>query len=94
MEAMPLDDAGSLVFMREIRRDNAVTDRCVRKWIAAGKFPQPDGNRCGRNFWLRKTYRRWQEHVLAGGLKQLSHLAKSRVASPPRSVQGARETLP
>ena len=53
-----------------ITQDNNVTDRCLRKWIATGRFPAPDGNLNGRNFWLRSTYERWKADVLAGKYSQ------------------------
>jgi hypothetical protein len=55
-----------LVFASEILRDNAITDRCVRKWQSVGAFPGPDGKLNGRNFWRRSTYRNWQANVIAG----------------------------
>lgn len=59
------------IFSGPIRKENGnITDRGFRKWIAAGKFPQPDGNLNGRNFWLLGTYRRWKADVLAGKFKQ------------------------
>jgi hypothetical protein len=67
---------GPLVFMSEIVRDNAVTDRGVRKWQANGKFPRPDGNLNGRNFWKRPTYRQWQADVLAGRYSRRSNLSR------------------
>jgi hypothetical protein len=70
------DEGGALVFIAEIRRDNAVTDRAVRKWIERGFFPEPDGNRLGRNFWHRATYRKWQKGVLRGALSRESALAR------------------
>jgi hypothetical protein len=54
------------VWSAHITRDNGVTDRCLRKWIATGRFPHPDGNLNGRNFWEAETYRRWKADVLDG----------------------------
>jgi len=65
---------GPLVFMSEITRDNCVTDRGVRKWHKTGKFPAPDGNLNGRNFWKRSTYRKWQADVLDGKYRRPSNL--------------------
>jgi hypothetical protein len=71
----PTED-GPLVFMSEITRDNGVTDRGVRKWRMTGKFPAPDGNLNGRNFWRRSTYRQWQADVLAGKYHKASNLPR------------------
>lgn len=60
----------SLIFVHRIMADTGVTDRAIRKWIAKGTFPEPDGNLNGRNFWLRDTYRQWQTDVLAGKYTQ------------------------
>ena len=73
--AKPLED-GPLVFTSEITRDNDVTDRAVRKWRMTGKFPPPDGNLNGRNFWLRSTYERWKTDVLAGKYRKASNLTR------------------
>jgi len=54
------------VWSHEIRRAEGIGDRGFRKWIAAGRFPLPDGNLNGRNFWLRSTYLRWKADVLSG----------------------------
>jgi hypothetical protein len=58
------------VYARRITDDNGVTGRALRKWITDGKFPQPDGNLNGRNFWLAETYSRWKADVLAGKYSQ------------------------
>jgi hypothetical protein len=54
------------VWSPEIRRNESIGDRGLRKWIAEGRFPRPDGNINGRNFWLRPTYERWKAEVLEG----------------------------
>ena len=58
--------ADDRVWSQEIRRNENIGDRGFRNWIAVGKFPAPDGNLNGRNFWLRSTYERWKADVLAG----------------------------
>jgi hypothetical protein len=58
------------IYTANIIRDNSITDRCLRKWIASNRFPPPDGNLNGRNFWLESTYARWQADVLAGRYSQ------------------------
>jgi hypothetical protein len=58
------------VWSREIRRREGIGDRGFRKWIASGRFPPPDGNFCGRDFWLRSTYERWRADVLEGRYHQ------------------------
>lgn len=55
-----------IVWGHIILKDVCITDRGLRKWIAGGIFPKPDGNLNGRNFWKRETYKRWQADVLAG----------------------------
>lgn len=59
-------DAEQFIFSSDVTRENRVTDRSLRKWIAAGRFPPPDGNLNGRNFWFEKTYRVWRDDVVAG----------------------------
>jgi len=63
-------DASKRVYSADIIADNKVTDRCLRKWVVSGRFPAPDGNLNGRNFWLASTYKRWQAEVLAGKYSQ------------------------
>jgi hypothetical protein len=55
-----------LVYMSDVCADVGVTDRCVRKWIVNGHFPQPDANLRGRNCWKLSTFRAWKADVLAG----------------------------
>jgi hypothetical protein len=54
----------------QICATEGVTDRCLRKWVALGRFPAPDGNLNGRNFWLSATYAAWRADVLAGKFSQ------------------------
>ena len=54
------------VWSRDILDEQGITDRCLRKWVTTGKFPAPDGNLNGRNFWQRATYERWKAEVLEG----------------------------
>jgi hypothetical protein len=63
----PADDR---LWAHEIRRAESIGDRGFRKWIAESRFPTPDGNLNGRNFWLRSTYERWKADVLAGRYAQ------------------------
>ncbi len=58
------------VYSSRIAAENGITDRCLRKWISEGKFPPPDGNLHGRNFWLPATYHAWQADVIAGKFRQ------------------------
>lgn len=69
------------IWSGEIRTDNKVTDRCLRKWVELGRFPQPDGNLNGRNFWLRSTYERWKAEVLAGRFRQRRRPTPTRAAA-------------
>jgi hypothetical protein len=72
-----LADDTPLVFMPEIMTDNGIGDRGIRKWQSSGKFPPPDGNLNGRNFWRRSTYRAWQADVLAGRYRRKSNLSRN-----------------
>lgn len=74
----PTPEDGPLVFMSEITRDFDITDRGVRKWIATDKFPPPDGNLNGRNFWKASTYRQWKSDVLAGKYQRPSNLPRKK----------------
>jgi hypothetical protein len=56
--------AQTKVYASRILADNGVTGRCLRKWVSAGRFPKPDGNLNGRNFWLTATCRAWEADVL------------------------------
>jgi hypothetical protein len=49
----------------------------------ADKFPPPDGNLGGRNFWFRSSYAKWQADVLAGRYRRESNLSRKsrRVAA-------------
>lgn len=58
------------IYSARIQHDEEIGDRGLRKWIATGKFPPPDGNLHGRNWWYPATYRRWQEDVAAGRFSQ------------------------
>ena len=71
----PADDI-PLVFATEITTDYGIGDRGFRKWQATGKFPPPDGNLNGRNFWRRSTYRKWQADVLAGRYRKVCNLSR------------------
>ena len=54
------------IWSSRILQDNDISDRSLRNWVVAGKFPPPDGNLNGKNFWLRETYQQWKADVLAG----------------------------
>jgi hypothetical protein len=58
--------ASDKVWSRIILEENQIVDRTLRGWITAGKFPPPDGNINGRNFWHLPTYQKWKADVLAG----------------------------
>jgi hypothetical protein len=62
----PASETPKRIYSADITADNGVTGRCLRAWIARGRFPAPDGNLNGRNFWLTATYKRWQADVLNG----------------------------
>lgn len=65
-QQVPATESEPRIYSARIISDNGITDRCLRKWIAAGRFPKPDGNLNGRNFWLPSTYSRWNADVRAG----------------------------
>ncbi len=83
-ELVSTEDDG-FVFMYEITHDLKMTDRGVRKWITAGRFPRPDGNLNGRNFWKASTYRRWKADALAGKFDRPSTLRRPQPAAAPAS---------
>jgi len=65
-------DDEPIVYAPEIRELNGkITDRALRKWIELGRFPKPDGNINGRNFWLASTVRQHRADMLAGKFSQL-----------------------
>lgn len=72
-----------LVFVAEIVKDLSLTQRGLRKWILAGKFPQPDGNLYGRNFWQLATYRQWKNGALAGKYSRQTALCSKPSADQP-----------
>jgi hypothetical protein len=76
-------DDSRLVFSKVILADNGIGSRCLAKWIVADKFPPPDGNLGGRNFWFRSSYAKWQADVLAGRYRRESNLSRKsrRVAA-------------
>jgi hypothetical protein len=76
--------AGQLIYMPDIRADNRVTDRCVRNWIASGRFPPPSGNLNGRNFWTLDVYRQWQAELQAG--KYALHRRPGSARSAPTTA--------
>lgn len=43
-----------------------IAPRTVRLWVKEGRFPKPDGNVSGRNFWLESTLLRWQTAAIDG----------------------------
>ena len=65
-----LKPADARLWSADICQAENIGGRCLRKWIAARRFPEPDGNINGRNFWLRKTYDRWRADVMAGKYSQ------------------------
>ena len=88
-----------ILWSSDIQRDNRISERCFRNWVVAGRFPKPDGNIAGRNFWRRATYAQWQSELLAGKFSQnrLGRLARrgapaveaGKANRPRASVQAA-----
>jgi hypothetical protein len=70
------------VWSKDITTDNRIVDRSLRKWVVTGRFPPPDGNLNGRNFWLRSTYEHWKADVLAGRYSQRRRPGVSAPAEP------------
>jgi len=70
MSVPATSDQEEKVWSKTIVDDNGVDPRTLRNWVHDGKFPPPDGNLFGRNFWLRSTYTRWQREVLEGKYSQ------------------------
>jgi hypothetical protein len=64
------------VFAKQILQEQKITDRGLRKWIAQQRFPRPDGNLNGRNFWRPEAYKQWQEDVLQGKYRRVSPLSR------------------
>ncbi len=58
------------VWSSEVLRREGVCDRALRKWVRRGRFPKPDGNLLGRNWWWRSTYDTCRTEVLAGRYAQ------------------------
>lgn len=76
--APAIADNDRLIYTSDICTDVGVTDRGLRNWVTKGKFPAPDGNLNGRNFWRHSTYQRWRADVLAGRFSQ-----RRRPGEPP-----------
>jgi hypothetical protein len=60
------------IYSRQILDENGVGERCLHKWVhqIPPRFPPPDGNLNGRNFWHRSTYEAWKADVDAGKYRQ------------------------
>jgi hypothetical protein len=60
------------VYSRQILDENGIGERCLFKWVhdTPPRFPAPDGNLNGRNFWHRSTYEAWKADVAAGKYRQ------------------------
>jgi hypothetical protein len=58
------------IYAADILRAERITDRCLRNWISRDRFPAPDGNIHGRNYWRSETYQKWREDVAAGRYAQ------------------------
>jgi hypothetical protein len=63
---MSLDPADDRLWSADILPAENICDRALRKWVRDGRFPAPDGNINGRNYWLRRTYERWRADVADG----------------------------
>ncbi len=74
------------VYTSCITAENRITGRCLRKWVAAGRFPSPDGNLNGRNFWLVSTYESWKAEVLAGRYSQRRRPGTVEEMAPPEAA--------
>jgi hypothetical protein len=78
-------DEDRLIYTADICTAVGVTDRCIRKWVVRGCFPQPDANLRGRNCWKLSTFRTWKSDVLAGRYAKYRRPGHSQPAneSPP-----------
>ena len=74
-----------ILWSGDIQRDNRISERCLRNWVVAGRFPKADGNMAGRNFWRRSTYAKWQTDVLAGKFSQSRLRTLARHVAPEAS---------
>lgn len=66
----PKSIESEILWSGDIQRATRISERCLRNWVVAGRFPKPDGNMAGRHFWRRSTYTQWQTEVLAGKFSQ------------------------
>jgi predicted DNA-binding transcriptional regulator AlpA len=64
--------AGRLVYTSHILSQLGISDRSLRRRIKDGRFPRPDGNVHGRNFWLMSSYTRWVAEAKAALTCRLS----------------------
>ncbi len=70
-----LDDP--LLSTAAITDDLGITSRGLRKQIEGGRFPAPDANINGRNFWRSSTYRVWKTAALAGQFAQRRRIGEA-----------------
>jgi hypothetical protein len=90
---MSLDPADDRLWAADILHTENICDRAHRKWVKNGRFPPPDGNLNGRNYWLRATYERWRAEVTAGRYAQKRRpisITLPRRSKPRRAGSGAR----
>lgn len=69
-----------------ITSDREITDRALRKQIRSNRFPPPDANINGRNYWLTSTYLKWKEAALAGKFAKVSRLSAGGRALEQRGM--------
>ena len=72
--------SGRLIRTSEICALYNITDRCLRSWIATGRFPRPDANMNGRNAWFAETVDRHRAAMLAGQFARTNPFAKRPAA--------------
>ncbi len=87
-----LDPADDRLWSADILRAENIGGRGLRKWISLGRFPKPDGNLAGRNFWFRRTYERWRLAVAAGKYSQTRRPVRITMRGR-RSKQHRREAV-
>jgi hypothetical protein len=76
-----------ILFAAQIAAQLNYTGRGLRKLIARGVFPKPDGNLCGRDFWRAENYRHFQVDLFAGKFR-LERRPRN-LSSQPRAPSAA-----
>lgn len=54
------------LFIDRVTELLGIAPRTVRLWVRERRFPEPDGNVGGRNFWLESSLLQWQAEAIGG----------------------------